>query len=43
LVENSKSQISNFKKITLTNPPAADQTSFGHLVLEFGISLEFGA
>ena len=27
----------------MTNPPAADQTSFGHLVLEFEICLSFGA
>jgi len=27
----------------MTNPPAADQTCFGHLVLEFEICLYFGA
>ncbi len=36
---NSKSQISNIKQITMTNPPPADQTCFGHLVLEFEICL----
>jgi hypothetical protein len=40
---NSKSQITNIKQITMTNPPAADQTCFGHLVLEFEICLEFDA
>jgi hypothetical protein len=27
----------------MTNPPAADQTCLGHLVLEFEICLYFGA
>jgi len=30
-------------QITMTNPPPADQTCFGHSVLEFGICLQFGA
>ena len=36
---NLKSQISNSKQTTMTNPPPADQTCFGHLVLEFEICL----
>jgi hypothetical protein len=30
-------------QITMTNPPPADQTPFGDLILEFGICLLFGA
>jgi hypothetical protein len=36
VTKNSKSQISNNKQITMTNPPPADQTCFGHL--DFGNS-----
>jgi hypothetical protein len=47
--KNSKSQISNNKQITMTNPPAADQTCFLFWSLDIGICnlfeiwcLEFG-
>jgi hypothetical protein len=30
VLEEKKFQITNIKEITMTNPPAADQTCFGH-------------